>query len=514
MKTVFKTAVTVTIFSVFEKFLGFLYRIFLSRTIGSEGIGLYQISLSVFATVLTVCSAGIPSTVSRIITKYRAQGLKEKSSNVVTAGLLVTLVVAIPLTIVIMLFPSLLGFAFADERCQSLFTIILPALTINAVYSVLKGMFVGTKDFLPYSVIELVEEAVMIIFGIILISGATSVVDGAQKAIVAVFISYVVSFTLGTGLFIYRGGKIKNPRPELKPLIYSSLPITAMRTASSIVGSLVSIILPLRLITSGMGKVEATSAFGAFYGMALPLLYAPMSLIGPFSVVLIPQISESYYKKDRTSLKSDIEKSLNVTIFLTALIIPVFFCFGEDLGIILFNSPEGGVYTSHSSILMMLICLSSLTTSILNSIGQENKTFLTFFISNAFMLFSIWFLPKFIGIYALLVGYIAVYGIDTLLNLHLLKKKTGVKLKTGSFAFYSVIFMFPTALLGFFLKKLMINGLGMVLTTFISSFILVVFNFLFYVIFGLIDYKPILKKVTSFIKKLKLSPNKRHKKTA
>ena len=106
MKTVFKTAFTVTFFSVFEKFLGFLYRIFLSRTIGSEGIGLYQIALSVFATVLTVCSAGIPSTVSRIITKYRAQGLKEKSFGVVTAGLLVTLAVAVPLTIIIMVFPS------------------------------------------------------------------------------------------------------------------------------------------------------------------------------------------------------------------------------------------------------------------------------------------------------------------------------------------------------------------------------------------------------------------------
>ena len=507
MKTVFKTAFTVTFFSVFEKFLGFLYRIFLSRTIGSEGIGLYQIALSVFATVLTICSAGIPSTVSRIITKYRAQGLKEKSFGVVTAGLLVTLIVAVPLSLIIMVFPSIIGFAFADERCQPLFLIILPALTINAVYSVLKGMLVGTKDFLPYSVIELIEEAVMIIIGIILISGATSVVDGAQKAIVAVFISYVVSFTLGTGLFLYRGGKIKNPRSELKPLIYSSLPITAMRTANSMVCSLISIILPLRLIASGMGQAEATSAFGAFYGMALPLLYAPMSLIGPFSVVLIPQIAESYYKKDKQSLKSDVEKSLNVTIFLTSLMIPAFFCFGEDVGIFIFNSHEGGIYTSHSSILMMLICLSSLSTSVLNSIGQENKTFLTFLVSNALMLLSIWFLPRFIGIYALLVGYIAVYGIDTILNLHLIKKKTGVKLKTGSFAFYSVLFMLPTTLLGFLLKKLMINNLGSIITTVVSSVILVSFNFSFYVIFGLIDYKQIIKRIPSLTKK-------GHKKTA
>lgn len=494
MRTVYKTALTVTFFSIAEKMLGFLYRIYLSRTIGSEGIGLYQIALSVFATLLTVSSAGIPSTVSRLITKYNSQG-KNKTANVVTAGIFTTLAVAVPITIALLLFPKLIGFAFADERCMPLFYAILPALTINAVYSVLKGMFCGTKDFLPYSVIELVEEAVMIIVGVITVSTASSVFDGAKKAVVAVFVSYVVSFLLGTALFLYRGGKIKNPKRELKPLIASSLPITAMRSANSLISSFVSIILPARLIASGLQKMQATSAFGAFYGMALPLLYAPMSLIGPFTVVLIPQIAESFYKNDRQSLKNDVEKSLNFTIFFTALVVPTFLCFGEELGIILFDSYEGGIYLSHSSFLMILICLSSLTTSVLNSIGEENKTFATFLISNIFMLLSVWFLPKFIGIYALLVGYVLVYGVDVVLNLRLIAKRTGVKLKIGGFAFYALIFSLPSALLGFLLKSLLLKSLGMFLTTIISSIIITAFNCAFYIIFGLIDYKILFEKL-------------------
>ncbi len=508
MKTVFKTAMIVTIFSLAEKFLGFLYRIYLSRAIGNEGIGLYQIALSVFATVLTLCSAGIPATVSRIITKYRSQGKGYKTSKVVTAGIAVTVITGVPLTILLFALPNALGFAFADERCLPLFYTILPALTINAVYGVLKGMFCGTKDFLPYSVIELIEEAVMIVCGIILVQTATSAVDGATKAIIAVFVSYAVSFTLGTGLFIYRGGKIKNPKGELKPLFFASLPITAMRTASSMVASLISILLPIRLIASGMSKSGATASFGAFYGLAMPLLYAPMSLIGPFTVVLIPQIAESFYKKDFNSLKTDIEKSLNITIFLTALAIPAFTCFGEEVGIMIFDSYEGGIYTSRSAILMMLICLSSLTTSVLNSIGQENKTFLTFTLSNIFMLVSIWFLPKYFGIYALLIGYICVYGIDTLLNLRLIRKKTGVRLKVGGFAFYAVLFTVPTCVLGFLIKSLLLSRAGMFLTTFIGSIITVAFNFAFFIVFGLIDYREILSKLrkkTFFARKRNIS---------
>ena len=111
------------------------------------------------------------------------------------------------------------------------------------------------------------------------------------------------------------------------------------------------------------------------------------------------------------------------------------------------------------------------------------------------MLLSVWFLPKFIGIYALLVGYVLVYGVDVVLNLRLIAKRTGVKLKIGGFAFYALIFSLPSALLGFLLKSLLLKTLGMFLTTIISSIIITAFNCAFYIIFGLIDYKILLEKL-------------------
>ena len=59
-ENIYRTAAYVTVFSVAEKFFGFLYRIILSRTLGSEGMGLYQLALSVFAVLVTATSSGIP----------------------------------------------------------------------------------------------------------------------------------------------------------------------------------------------------------------------------------------------------------------------------------------------------------------------------------------------------------------------------------------------------------------------------------------------------------------------
>ncbi len=75
-QNIYKSAAMVTVFSTVEKGLSFIYRIILTRSIGAEGLGIYQICLTVFAVFLTVASSGVPVTVSRLMAKSRATGDK------------------------------------------------------------------------------------------------------------------------------------------------------------------------------------------------------------------------------------------------------------------------------------------------------------------------------------------------------------------------------------------------------------------------------------------------------
>ena len=59
----------VTAFSVAERLLGFIYRVFLSRSLGAETVGIYQIALSIIGLIMTITSSGIPITVSRLMAK-------------------------------------------------------------------------------------------------------------------------------------------------------------------------------------------------------------------------------------------------------------------------------------------------------------------------------------------------------------------------------------------------------------------------------------------------------------
>ncbi len=495
MKGFFRTVAVVTVFSVCEKFLGFIYRIFLSRTIGSEGMGMYQIALSVFALLFTVVCAGVPITVSRLMTKHKAENMPEKANMVISSGLFFTLIVAIPVFTFFYFFADKLSFLFTDVRCVNIFKLILPSLIFTSLYAVLRGVFWGRKDFLSYSVIELLEEICMILVGVIIIPYASNVYSGAYRATFAVLISYLFSFTLALIMFFIRKNKLSNPLPELKPIVLSSTPITAMRAANSLAVSLVSIILPLRLVASGMTNSEALSAFGAAAGQAIPILSVPSTLIGSFTLVLVPEIAEDFYKKNHLNLKRNIEKSMKFSVLISCIFIPVFFVCGEEIGVLVFNSVESGKYLSVSAFLMLFMSTSSLSTSILNSIGYEKRTLLYYIISGAFMFACIWFLPTLIGIYSLLVGFTFVFALTTVLNLILLHKKCVQKPRYLKFIIYSALFTVPTCFLGVLLEKILLPLLGTVFTFLLVSGLLFIFITLLFIGFNMFDINIIKSKL-------------------
>lgn len=478
----------VTVFSVCEKFLGFLYRIYLSHSIGAEGVGMYQVALSVFAFLLTVTCSGTPITVSRLMTKYSSEGKYDRVNRVITAGLSYTLLLALPLVAIFFIAGNKFSFLFADERCINIFLVVLPGLVFTSVYSVLRGVFWGNKDFLPYSVIELLEEICMIIVGIILINGTTSAYEGAFRAGVAVLVSYIFSFSLAAAVFFFRKHKLKNPKSEFKPLLSSATPVTAMRTVNSLAASLVSIVFPLRLVAAGVSESQAMSLYGAAVGQAIPLLYIPTTLIGSFTLVLIPEISENFYKKQNTYLKNNIEKAIKFTALLSAIFVPVFFVCGEEIGILVFNNADCGEYLTASSFLMIFMGLSGITTSMLNSMGKEKQVLLYCAVTEIFMLAAVWFLPAVIGVYALLAGFSAVYCATTALNLWMLHKTCPVKPVYLRKVITAILLILPTSLFGALLEKMLLPLLGTLATFLTVAAAMIIFITLLFFCLGLVDF--------------------------
>ena len=161
------TASIVTGLSVAERGLGFLYRIVLSRFIGAEELGLYQVALSLFSLFLTIGTGGIPITVSRMISKSKAENRPLDEPRAVSAGLTLSLLLTLPVCLLLIPFGDRLGFLFADERAFPVFRILLVGLCFSSLYAVFRGSFWGNKQFLLPAVLEIAEESVMTIAGVL-----------------------------------------------------------------------------------------------------------------------------------------------------------------------------------------------------------------------------------------------------------------------------------------------------------------------------------------------------------
>ena len=411
-QNIYRSAALVTVFSTVEKALSFFYRIVLSRIIGAEGLGIYQICLSVFAVFLTAASSGIPVTVSRLMAKNGAKNDIKGKNAAVTAGVVATLMFTVPMAIILFFGRNLLGFLFTDDRCMNVFILLLPGLILTSIYAVMRGSFWGNKQFLPYSIIELLEDAVMVVLGCILVYGVTDPVAGAERAAIAVLVSYVFSFIVSLFWYFKKGGRFSNPKRQLKPLFSSSMPITAMRTSTSVLNSAVAILLPVLLMNAyGLDNSEAISLYGVAIGMSVPILFIPSALIGSISVVVAPELAENYYKNKTALVKFDIEKSVKAAIFIATLIIPVLFVLGDEIGSVLYSNEMSGEIIQNCAFILLPMCLAMITTTVLNSMNCEKKTLLYYIIGAALMIVSIVALTRFVGVYSYMIGLAASFVI-------------------------------------------------------------------------------------------------------
>ena len=88
----------------FCRILGFFYRIFLSRTIGAEGLGLYQMIFPIHGIAFALCAGPIQTSLSRL-----TAASPEKGRAFLRASLALSLSIALPLTSLIYTFADFLA---------------------------------------------------------------------------------------------------------------------------------------------------------------------------------------------------------------------------------------------------------------------------------------------------------------------------------------------------------------------------------------------------------------------
>jgi stage V sporulation protein B len=322
----------------------------------------------------------------------------------------------------------------------------------------------------------------------LLLQNVSSPLGGAQKAAWAVLISYLFSFTAAFVCFLVKGGSISSPKKQLKSLFNSSMPITSVRASNSLIASAVAVILPAMLLKTGFSESEALQQFGIITGMVIPILFIPATLIGSISLVLVPELSEDFYKHNQERLLKNIQRGIKFSFLTACIFLPFFYAFGEDIGKIAFSNVQAGVLIRKSCFILPAMCLAMISTSILNSMGFERKTFLFYLLGEAGMLVCIFFLPSVCGIFSYTLGMTASFFITGALNLFFIQKKFNIfKKEQGQVRDYSfsraLLLLFPLSFFGQFISSLCKKFAGGFLALVFAALILTIATLFVYLFF-------------------------------
>lgn len=456
MKSLFKTVALITIFSVLTRIAGFIFRIILSREVGAEGLGIYQVAFSVFMVFLTIISSGLPLIISRLTAGYNAKKEGKKEGHLVSVAILYTLILSVVLCLIVLLCKGLFQSIFTDERCYQILVVLLPSLIFSSIYSVVRGAMWGNDNYFALCVSEFYEQIVRILLGVLVIGSSLSALENALNLGITMSIACFLSMIFAIFLFFYYGGKIKKlKKGYLKPLISKSTPITLMRVASSFIQPLIALIIPARLLSLGYTNSQAMSLYGVAMGMTLPLLFISTTLIGSLSTALVPDISKAVAQNDEKHISNRINKSISFALIISSLFVPLFLGMGESIGLFLYDDLLSGTLLQSASWVVIPLGLSNITSSLLNSLGYEKKSFINFIVGAVAMFIALWFLPELLGINSIIWAMGIDYTITSVLNLFLLKKKTKAEFSILPDLLKIIIVVIPSSALTSFVTSLL-----------------------------------------------------------
>lgn len=473
IKSIFKSVVIITIFSVLTKMVGFLFRVYLSRTLSTYTLGIYTLAYSVFTVLVTAVSSGTPLAISKLVS---SSNNNKSCGSYVFNALWISSILSVAICIFVLVFPKLFYLILTTKESFTLLLSMLPAVISNAMYAPFRGYLWGKEQYFKVSFVELVEQIIKITtcFTLFTIFNKLSKILSVG---IAVSLSCILSSIVGVVFYFTSSGRLHRNRALIKPVIHSATPLTLVRLSGSLTQPLMSLILTHQLVHIGFSNDQALSQIGVAMGLTMPVLSIPGTLIGSLAMALIPRISKDLNDKNYSSISNQISASYTFTISSLCFACLIFYTFGDKICMLLYNNLQSGIILQNTAWVMLPMGISQLTTSILNSLSLEQKTFKFYIISSLILLTCVYFMPQFVGVYALLISMGVSMTIISVLNIHTIKTSIPIKSKFFTPLLTQLAVCLPLSLL----LRFMYNLLNIIFTKMFAFVLCSMLGFVIYV---------------------------------
>ncbi len=415
-------ALLLTATGVLTRLIGFFYKIFLSREVGAEGLGIYQLIFPITGICFSITSAGIQTSISRYVSKSLGMNKSNEAKYYLQIGLFISVVLSLITGTILFTYADFIAnICLGEPRCASLLKIISFSYVPCSIHACLNGYFYAKKKAAVPAVSQLLEQLVRV--GSVYLIDQILASQGKNITISLAVTGLVFGEIAGMLLSVSFSGIRLDLMPKLsygRELLSMAVPLTATRLVINLFSSVENVLIPNRLRMFGYTQTEALSVFGVLTGMSLAIIMFPSVITNSVSVILLPTIAEAQATQNDSTIKKTIRRTIISCLGLGFAACVGFLLTGSFIGNVIFKNALAGTFIRTLSWICPFLYLSSTLNSILHGLGYPKATFLIGLAGCSIRILFVYFGIPHVGIVAYLYGLIVSQIVMTGIAIYIL----------------------------------------------------------------------------------------------
>lgn len=351
------------------KILGMVIKIVMTRLVGTEGIGLYMLINPTFMLFIAICTLGLPTAISKLVSEE-----KRNNKKLVFSAISISIIINIIIMFTIIFSSKFISNTLLhDNRTYYPILAIALVLPFISISSILRGYFFGKQKTLPHVISNITEDITRLISIILFVP--FFITKGLEFAVMFLILSNIISeLTSILILFFFLPKNFKLTKNDITPNlnnIKDILEISLPSTGSRLIGCIGMFLEPI-ILTFFLGN-KIVNDYGILNGYVMPLILLPSFFTSAISQALLPIVSNAYSNNNKKYVFKKIKQAIFYSLIIGIPATLIFVLIPQIPLNLIYNTNEGITYIKFLSPICLLHYIQSPLTSSLQAIGKSKS---------------------------------------------------------------------------------------------------------------------------------------------
>lgn len=414
---------------ILVRLIGLLYKVPMTRILGTEGIGYYNTAYEIYNIGLILSSYSLPLAISKLIAARRIRGRYQDARRVYLCGMAFGVAVGTAMTAILLFGSSWITETIFKSPGSALpLAVMAPTVLVFSIMGIIRGYFQGFGNMIPTSVSQIIEQVIHAAVSIVAsyfflrwfadtaspasygaAGGTLGTLTGALAALI--FLSALMLRHRNRQAELYRQPQsvsVESWKSVFWSLLITLTPIILSQFVYQLSGSVDNSMFGQIMSAKGLTEKERMSLLGVYGGEYRLLTNVPVAIASSLGTSMIPSIVASKTQRDFPA----VQKKIRLTVKFNMLIaIPCAVGMGVLAGPVMRL-----IFGDHSALARDLLTigapaviffsLSTVTNAVLQGIDLMRKSVTHSAISLALHVVLVYVLLQHcnMGVYGLVIG--------------------------------------------------------------------------------------------------------------